>query len=65
MLEADSSAEGLGRAVRALRHHIADQFDWSSGYSRAISDFCDRAEAIRRGMLRLPEASAAMQGRVS
>lgn len=49
-LEQDSSPSALAQAVRTLRHHITDQFDWDSEYSEVISGFCNRADAILRGM---------------
>jgi hypothetical protein len=50
-IEVDSSPDGIARAARALRHQIADQFDWSADYSKVISAYCERAEQIRRGLL--------------
>lgn len=47
-LKSDPSKLGIERAVHTLRHHIVDQFEWASAYCRDISDFCDRADRIRK-----------------
>ena len=43
---------GLEKAIKALRHHIADQYDWQAEYCNKIEQICDRAEAIRKGIQR-------------
>jgi hypothetical protein len=50
-LEVDPSPDGIARAVRALQHQIADQFDWSADYSKVISAYCEQADQIRLGLL--------------
>jgi hypothetical protein len=47
-IESDSSPLGIERAVRALRHHIVDQFEWTESYCKDITGFCDRADRIRK-----------------
>lgn len=47
-IELDRSAQSIERAVWILNHHIADQFDWTSDYCKVISEFCNRADRIRR-----------------
>lgn len=47
-IELDQSAQSIERAVWILNRNIADQFDWTSGYCKVISEFCNRADQIRR-----------------
>lgn len=50
-IEADPSAHGIERAVHALRYHINDQFEWSEPYCKAITEFCNRADRVRKQAL--------------
>jgi len=49
-IEAQPTEPSIERAVHALRHHIVDQFEWSSDDCKSISNFCERADRIRRAM---------------
>ena len=51
-LEQDDTQPEIDRAIHSLKHHMVDQFDWQAEYSTKISDFCDRAEAVLRGLTR-------------
>jgi hypothetical protein len=51
-IEREPTELSIEKAVHALRHHIVDQYDWSAEYCKSISNFCDRADQIRRGMKR-------------
>ena len=51
-IETDQKPEELGKAIHALRYHISDQFEWSEDYCKTISNYCEKVDAIRKGMLR-------------
>ena len=50
-IESIQKPEEMEKAIHALRYHISDQFEWSKDYCKAISDYCEKVDAIRKGML--------------
>jgi len=55
-IERQPTEPSIEKAIHALRYHIVDQYDWSADYCKSISNFCDRADQIRRGMKRKAES---------